>query len=136
MVLESGLGFSTLYLANFFHITDIIDHMLRSYLLEVEPLTLLHSISDRKGPFIIPSIVKWYYSFHIPSLELSVPSNFCRLLSIDIVIKLYINHKTRTCTRLFQSHNLHLLVSPLGPYHRPKCQISLSFTPSGWILLV
>lgn len=135
MVLQPGLGFSTLYLANFFHITDIIDHMLRSCLLEVEPLTLLHSISDRKGPFTIPSIVKWYYSFH-KSLELSVPSNFCRLLSIDIVIKLYINHKTRTCTRLFQSHKLHLLVSPLGPYHRPKCQISLSFTPLGWILLV
>ena len=56
MVLESGLGFSTLYLANFFHITESIDHMLRSCLLEVEPLTLLHSISDRKGPFIIPSI--------------------------------------------------------------------------------
>ena len=39
---------------------------------EVQPLTLIYTIFDRKGISFIPSIHKWY-PFHIPCLELCIP---------------------------------------------------------------
>ena len=44
---------------------------------EVQPLTLLYTIFDRKVPLCIPSIDEWY-SFYVPSVELSIHFNYCK----------------------------------------------------------
>ena len=47
---------------------------------EVQPLTLIYTVHDRKGIPFIPSIHKWY-PFHIPSLELCIPFTAVSALS-------------------------------------------------------
>ena len=80
---------------------------------KVQLLTLSYTISGRKGtPFTYP-----VYDF--PSLL---------NCSKGTVFKIWINHKNRTFSRLFHSHEMHLLVyiALLGLY-RPKGQISSPF---------
>ena len=55
-------------------------------------------------PFRITSIDKWF-PFRMPGLELCLPLNCCKC----IVFKIWINHKTRTFSRLFHTHKTHLL---------------------------
>ena len=77
---------------------------------KVQPLTLSYTIFGRKGtPFTYP-----VYDF--PSLL---------NCSEGTVFKIWINHKNRTFSRLFHSHEMHLLAL-LGLY-RPKWQISSPF---------
>ena len=54
------------------------------------PYTPLYTIFDRKIPRIHP--VDQCCPFHIPSLELYIPSNCCKCT----IFKIWINHKTRT----------------------------------------
>ena len=80
---------------------------------KVQPLTLSYTIFGRKGtPFTYP-----VYDF--PSLLNCSKGN---------VFKIWITHKNRTFSRLFHSHEMHLLVyiALLGLY-RPKWQISSPF---------
>ena len=80
---------------------------------KIQPLTLSYTIFGRKGtPFTYP-----VYDF--PSLLKCSKGN---------VFKIWITHKNRTFSRLFHSHEMHLLVyiALLGLY-RPKWQISSPF---------
>ena len=88
---------------------------------KVQPHTLSYTIWQKRYPFRIPFIGKWY-PFPIPSLRLSIPF---KLLKNGAVFKIWINHKNRTFSRLFHSHEMHLLAL-LGLY-RPKWQISSPF---------
>ena len=46
---------------------------------EVQPLTLLYTIFDRKGtPFVYLPLTKGIYPFHMPSLERCIPFNCCK----------------------------------------------------------
>ena len=71
-------------------------------------------------PFRIPSIYKWY-PFHIPILELCTSFNRCKCT----VFNIWLNHKTRTFSQLFNSHKMHLLV--LRTFYTPQWEISLPF---------
>ena len=69
-----------------------------------QTLILLYPIFSRKRyPFLVPSIDNWY-SFHKPRLELCILLTAVNVLSL----KYSINHKTRTFSRLFDSHKKHL----------------------------
>ena len=57
----------------------------------------------------IPSVDKWY-PLHVPGLELYIPFNCYKCTIFEI----WINHKARTFSGLFLSHNIHLLVLVLG----------------------
>ena len=63
---------------------------------EVQPLTLLYTIFDRKGTPSYTFYWHWY-PFHNPSLELCILLNCCKCT----VFKIWINHKTRPFTLLF-----------------------------------
>ena len=62
---------------------------------EVQPLTLLYTISGRKGTPSYTFCWKWYL-FHMRSLELCIPLNCCKC-----TVKIWINLKTRPYTQLF-----------------------------------
>ena len=76
------------------------------------PYPLIYYFSLKRYPFRISSVDK-LYPFHIPCLALCIPFNCCKCT----VFSIGINHKSRTFSRL----------SPFGPFHGPKWQISLPF---------
>ena len=67
------------------------------------PYPFIYRLWQKRYPFCIASIDKWY-PFHIHSLELCIPFNYYK----GTVFKIWINHKTRTFSRLFHSQTLHL----------------------------
>ena len=74
----------------------------------VQPLTLFlyhFFFLQKRYPFRITSIDKWY-TFHIHSLEVCIPSNTS---CICTVFEIWINHETRTFYRLLYSQKKHLL---------------------------
>ena len=87
---------------------------------KVQPHTLSYTIWQKRYPFRIPFIGKGtpfpYPVYDFPSLL---------NCSKGAVFKIWINHKNRTFSRLFHSHEMHLLAL-LGLY-RPKWQISSPF---------
>ena len=92
---------------------------------EFQLLTLLYIIFcwEKRYPFLITSIEKWY-SFHITcSLELSTPFNCCNSLSLKYT---WIDPKTRTFFRLFQPF-LSLFATEISDF------LTLSYTSSGEI---
>ena len=66
---------------------------------EVQPLTLLYSIFDRKGIPFVGNV------FKKSNLELRIPFKCCECS----VFKLWINPKTMTFCRSFQGHKTHML---------------------------
>ena len=60
---------------------------------------------QKRSPFRIPSIDKWYLS-HTPGIELCIPFNNCKYIVFNIS---WINHKTRTFSQLFHCLKMHLL---------------------------
>ena len=76
---------------------------------EVQPLTLLYTISGRKGTPSYTFCWKWYL-FHMRSLELCIPLNCCKC-----TVKIWINLKTRPYTQLF-SRPWNASVSPFWAF--------------------
>ena len=85
-----------------------------------KPLPFHVPFFTKRYPFHIPSIDKWY-PFHIPSLQLCIPVNCCKCT----VFSTGISDKNGMFSWLI-SHKIHLLAL-LGPFQRPKWQISLLF---------
>ena len=76
------------------------------YSLILKSLKTIRVVTE-KVLFHIPSIDKCHkwYPFHIPCLERCIPFNCCKCT----VIWMWIKHKAWTFSRLFHSHNMHLL---------------------------
>ena len=68
----------------------------------------------KRYPFRISSIDKWY-PFHIPSSEFGIPFNCFKCT----VLKILINHVTKTFSGLYLSHEIHLLAL-LSLFIRPN----------------
>ena len=86
---------------------------------EVQPLTLLYSIFDRKGTPFVGNF------FKKSNLELRIPFKCCECS----VLKLWINPKTMTFCRSFQGRKTHMLAH----FYRKKWQISLPFYILQWV---
>ena len=80
----------------------------------VQPFTLYITFLTEKVPFGIPSIDKWY-PFLMPSLELCIRFNCYECTAI----------KYEWMTTTVSVLNKNACVSPFGPFHRSKWQISL-----------
>ena len=88
---------------------------------EVLPLTLSYAIFDQRADNLhAPSIEKWY-PFHIPTLKLCTPFNCCKTGTglFHCVSHIWINQKTKTFSRLFHRHKMHLL-NHLGLFNNRK----------------
>ena len=93
------------------------------------PLPFIFLSFLRKSyPFRIPSVDKWYLAVQIPCLELCIPFNCWKSLSYKK--KEWITKIERFLA--LKSHKIHLLAL-LGPFHRPKWQISLPFYMLGLV---
>ena len=68
------------------------------------PYPSVYHFWQKTYPFWTASIDKCY-PFHIPSLESCIPFNCCK----STLFKIWIDHKTRTLSRLFHSYKVHLL---------------------------
>ena len=83
---------------------------------EVQPLTFCIPFFREKVTlsYSVPSLDNWY-SFHIPSLELSIPFNCCKFT----VFKIWISHKTRNFLDFFTAIKCICWPVCFGPfYHR------------------
>ena len=74
----------------------------------------------KRYPLRITSIDKWY-PFHIPSSKFGIPFNCFKCT----VLKIFINHTSRTFSGLYQRWNTS--VSPLEPFYQTKWHISQPF---------
>ena len=84
--------------------------------------TFKYHLWQNKYAFSIPSIDEWY-PFHMPSLELCIPSNCFE----HTVFKIWINQWNQNVfAPLWFSHTIHLSVEkPFWAFYRPKWQTSL-----------
>ena len=86
------------------------------------PYPFLYHFSRKRFPFRMPSIDKWH-PFHITSLELCIPFNFCNCT----VFQIEINHKKRTVqSRLFKAIKF-IFLALLGPFTDPNDRFAHPF---------
>ena len=69
------------------------------------PLPFIYYLWQKRCSFRIPFTDKWY-PFHIPKFFFFTSFNCYKCA----VFKMWINHKTKKCSRLFYSHKIQLLI--------------------------
>ena len=86
------------------------------------PHPFIYHFSRKRYPFRMPSIDKWH-PFHITSLELCIPFNFCNCT----VFQIEINHRKRTVqSRLFKAIKC-IFLALLGPFTDPNDRFAHPF---------